>query len=134
MQRADLSHGIGGVQVKTRGFQTTGPEFERLFVQSLDESFAAILGEIPKQTFYDGLEKKHAIARNRIPDRLNEFTAALETVFGAPCSKVLIKMIAKGLYSKLGLTFIERPDWRLLDYMTEARSRTTLFNDPELAL
>jgi len=42
-------------------------------------------------------------------------------------------MIAKQLYSKLGLTFIERPDWLLLDYLTEAKSRTTLFNDPELA-
>ena len=119
--------------MQTRGFQTTGPEFDRLFVQSLDESFAAILGEIPKQTFYDGLEKNYAIARNRIPDRLNEFTAALETVFGAACSKALMKIIARGLYSKLGLTFIERPDWRLLDYLTEAKSRTTLFNDPELA-
>jgi hypothetical protein len=121
------------VQVQTRGFQTTGPGFDRLLVQSLDESFATILGEIPKQTFYDGLEKKYAIARNRIPDKLNEFTAALETVFGAACSKVLMKMIAKQLYSKLGLTFIERPDWLLLDYLTEAKSRTTLFNDPELA-
>jgi len=119
--------------VQARGFQATGPEFDRLFVQSLDESFAAILGEIAKQTFYDGLEKNHAIARNRRPDRMNEFTTALETVFGAACSKVLIKIIAKGLYSKLGLTFIERPDWQLLDYLTEAKSRTTLFNDPELA-
>jgi hypothetical protein len=64
---------------------------------------------------------------------LNAFTAALETLFGATCSKVLTRIIAKGLYSKLGLTFIERPDWRLLDYLTEAKSRTTLFNDPESA-
>jgi hypothetical protein len=124
---------IGGVHVQTRGLQSTGPEFDRLLVQSLDESFTAILGEIPKKTLYDGLEKNYAIARNRIPERLNELTAALETVFGTTCNKVIVRIIAEGLYSKLGLTFIERPDWRLPDYVTEAKSRTTLFNDPELA-
>ena len=119
--------------MQTSGLQSTGPEFDRLLVRSLDESFSAILGEIPKKTFYDGLEKNHAIARNRIPDRLNEFTAALETVFGVACSKVIVRIIVKRLYSNLGLTFIERPDWRLLDYVTEAKSRTTLFSDSELA-
>jgi hypothetical protein len=104
-----------------------------LLVEALDESFAAILGEIPKKTVYDILEKNHAITRNRIPEKLNEFTVALETVFGAAPSKVLERIVVKELYSKLGLTYIERPDWKLDDYVTEAKSRTTLFNDPALA-
>ena len=120
--------------MQKRVLQPSGSEFNRLLVQSLDESFTQILGEIPKKTFYDGLQKSHAIARNRIPERLNEFTAALETVFGVTCSRVLVRIIAMELYSKLGLTFIERPDWRLLEYVTEAKSRTTLFNHPELTL
>jgi len=40
------------------------------------------------------------------------------------------RVIVKRLYSELGLTYVERPDWRLPDYVSEARSRTTLFNDP----
>jgi hypothetical protein len=120
--------------VQARVLQPTGPEFDRLFAQSLDESFTEILGEIPKKTFYDGLERKHAIARNCIPEKLDEFTVALETVFGITCSKVLMRIIATELYSKLGLTFIERPDWRLLEYVTEAKSRTMLFKHPKLTL
>jgi hypothetical protein len=130
----DLSRKIGVVHVQTRGPRSTTPDFDRLLVESLDESFAAILGEIPKKTVYDVLQKNHSIARNRIPERLNEFTVALETVFGAASSRVLERIIVKGLYSKLGLTYVERPDWRFFDYVAEARSRTTLFDGPVLAL
>jgi CRISPR/Cas system endoribonuclease Cas6 (RAMP superfamily) len=112
----------------TRSLHVTTSELDRLLVESLDESFAAILGEIPKKTLFDFLEKNRAITKNRIPEKLNEFTTAMETVFGATASKVLESIVVKGLYSKLALTYIERPDWRLLDYMTEAKSRTTLFN------
>jgi hypothetical protein len=61
---------------------------------------------------------------------LNEFTAALETFFGVMPSKAMVRIIVKRLYSKLGLTYVERPDWRLFDYVNEAKSRRTLFNDP----
>jgi len=101
-----------------------------MLVESLNESFAAILGEIPKKTVYDILEKKYTIAVNRIPERLNEFTAALETLFGVTPSKAIVRIIVKRLYSKLGLTYVERPDWRLADYVNEAKSRRTLFNEP----
>jgi hypothetical protein len=112
----------------TRSLDVATSELDRLLVESLDESFAAILGEIPKKTLFDLLEKNRAITKNRIPEKLNEFTTAMDTVFGTTTSKVLESIIVKGLYSKLALTYIERPDWRLLDYMTEAKSRTTLFN------
>jgi hypothetical protein len=112
----------------TRGVHAATSELDRLLVESVDESFAAILGEIPKKTLFDLLEKNRAITKNRIPEKLNEFTTAMDTVFGTTTSKVLESLIVKGLYSKLALTYIERPDWRLLDYLTEAKSRTTLFH------
>jgi hypothetical protein len=124
----DLSNRIGVVRMPTRGLHVTTSELDRLLVESLDESFAAILGEIPKKTLFDLFEKNRAITKNRIPEKLNEFTTAMDTVFGTTTSRVLESIVVKGLYSKLALTYIERPDWRLLDYMTEAKSRTTLFN------
>ena len=124
----DLSDRIGVVRMPTRGLPVATSELDRLLVESLDESFATILGEIPKKTLFDLLEKNHVITKNRIPEKLNEFTTAMDTVFGTTTSKVLESIVVKGLYSKLALTYIERPDWRLLDYMIEARSRTTLFN------
>lgn len=121
--------------MQTRCHSSKEPEIDRMLVEALDESFATILGEIPKKTIYDILEKKHAIVVNRIPERLNEFTTALETLFGFAASKVIVGIIVKRLYSKLGLTYVERPDWRLPDYVNEAKSRRTLFNDPaELSL
>jgi hypothetical protein len=130
----DLPQKIGVVHVHPRGLRSKVPQFDRLLVESLDESFGAVLGEIPKKTVYDILEKNHAITKNRIPEKLDEFSVALETVFGAAPSKVLERIVVKELYSKLGLTYIERPDWRLYDYVTEAKSRTTLFNDAALAI
>jgi hypothetical protein len=121
--------------VQTRCHSSREPEIDRMLVESLNESFATILGEIPKKTVYDILEKKHAIAVNRIPERLNEFTTALETLFGFTGSNAIVRIIVKRLYSKLGLTYVERPDWRLPDYVNEAKSRRTLFNEPaELSL
>ena len=124
----DLSNRIGVVRMPTRSLHVTTSELDRLLVESLDESFAAILGEIPKKTLFDLLERNHIITKNCIPEKLNDFTTAMDTVFGTTTSKVLESIVVKGLYSKLALTYIERPDWRLLDYMIEARSRTTLFN------
>jgi len=106
------------------------PEIDRMLVEALNESFAKILGEIPRKTVYDILERKHAIAVNQIPGRLNEFTTALVTLFGFTGSKAIVRIIVKRLYSKLGLTYVERPDWRLADYVNEAKSRRILFNDP----
>jgi hypothetical protein len=132
---ADLSHKIGGLHVQRICDSGKEPEIDRMLVEALNESFATILGEIPKRTVYDILEKKHAIAVNRIPERLNEFTTALETLFGVMPSKAIVRIIVKRLYSKLGLTYVERPDWRLPDYVNEAKSRRTLFNEPaELSL
>ena len=115
--------------METRGHRgTLRHDFDGLFVKVLDESFTSILGEIPKRTLFSVLETNHAIAANRIPERLDDFTLALETLFGVAPSKAIVRIIAKRLYSKLGLTFIERPDWRLPDYVSEAKSRTTLFD------
>jgi len=112
--------------VEIRGHR--GTDFDRLLVSVLDDSFTSILGEIPKRTLYGILETNHTIAANRIPERLDDFTVALETLFGAAPSKAIVRIIAKRLYSKLGLTYIERPDWRLPDYVSEAKSRTPLFD------
>jgi len=116
--------------VETRSHRNIEHEFDRLLVESLDENVAMILGEIAKKVVYEILEKKYTIARNRIPERLNELTSAFETMFGAVSSTIIVRVIVKRLYSELGLTYVERPDWRLPDYVSEARSRTKLLNNP----
>jgi len=102
-------------------------QFNRLLIESLDESAAMVLGEIARKAVYEVLEKKYGIERNHIPERLNELTSAFETIFGPVPSKTMVRAIVKRLYSKLELTFVEIPDWRLPDYVREARARMTLY-------
>jgi DNA polymerase II large subunit len=97
--------------------------FDRLVIESLDESLAMVLDKIVREAVYDALEKYHSIAKNQIPKRLNDFTLMLERSFGTTPSKTIERDIAKRLYSKLGLIFVEKEDWRLPDYVREARTK-----------
>lgn len=117
------------IQVRRRHSRTSEHDFNSLLIESLDESVAMVLGEIAKRAVYETIDKNYNIARSHIPEKLNEFTMALEAIFGVTASKTMTRVIIKRLYSKLGLTFVERPDWRLPDYATEARSRMSLFSE-----
>jgi hypothetical protein len=117
------------MQTKRHNTATSEREFDRLLVESLDESAAMVLGEIARKAVYEILETKYDITRNRIPERPNELTSAFERMFGTAPSRTILRAIAKTLYSKLGLTFIEIPDWRLPDYVREARTRMTVDGD-----
>ena len=98
-------------------------EFNRLFIESLDESLGSVLSEVVRLAVYDALEKHHSIARNQIPERLDDFALALERCFGVAPSKTMGKVIVKRLYSKLGLVFVDETDWRLPDYVREAKRK-----------
>ncbi len=95
-----------------------------MLVESVDESLTGVLGEIVRNAVYNALEKHYSIARNQIPERLNDFALGLDRSFGVVPGKTIGKVIVKRLYSKLGLTFIEKTDWRLPDYVKEARTKT----------
>ena len=96
-------------------------DFGRLLVESVDESLDCVLGEIVRKAVYDTLENHSSIPKNQIPKRLDDFTLGLERAFGVVPSKTIGKVIIKRLYSKLGLEYVERADWRLPDYVREAR-------------
>jgi hypothetical protein len=104
-------------------------EFDRVLVESVDESTAVVLGEIARRAVYEILEKNFDISKDRIPERLNAFTSAFEKIFGPAIGKMIMRAVAKTLYSRLDLTFIEISDWRLPDYVTEARVRMTMQSD-----
>ena len=116
--------------MKARGYLGIGLDFDKFLVGSVNESFATILGEIPKRTLYQILETNHNIVANRIPEKLNELAVALEALFGVAPNKAIVRIIVKRLYSELGLTYIERPEWRLPDYVAEAKLRTAMFEAP----
>jgi len=79
-----------------------------------------VLGEIVRDAIYNHIETRHQLKREEIPRRLEVFHKALMGIIGAG-AKIIEKLIAKRLYSRLGLSFIEHEDWTLVEYVEDAK-------------
>ncbi len=77
--------------------------YEELLFEAIDEGFS-VLGESSKQAIYFYLEKTFKINRLDIPYRIEEFTDAIEKIFGTG-AKILEIQIMKLLFNKVGYTF-----------------------------
>ena len=66
-------------------------KFSRILLEAIDEAFLT-LGENARTAIYCHLESKFAISRQDIPDRIGDFSDALEQIFGlaAPQLEILI--------------------------------------------
>jgi hypothetical protein len=73
--------------------------FEKNLLEAIDESFSC-LGESGKQTIYFHLETDYKISKQEIPHRIEDFTEALEDIFGLGAKLLEIK-IMKNLFSKM---------------------------------
>lgn len=78
------------------------------------------LGDSVRKAIYRHLEDRFSIRRDEIPGRLEEFAEGLRSMLGASAD-VLLKVTAKRLYAKLGLSFEEKPGWSFEDYVEEAK-------------
>jgi len=74
--------------------------FEKLLIEAVDEALTS-LGESAKQSIYFHLEKKFKIAKNDIPDRIEDFAEGLEKIFGLGAHFIEI-LIMKRLFEKIG--------------------------------
>lgn len=93
--------------------------FSEALLQAVDESFG-VPGELVRAAIYERLEKSYQLKREEIPDKLPTFQKALEDLL-ASAAKVMERLIAKSLHSRLGLNFEEHPNWTLLDYVDHAK-------------
>ena len=84
----------------------------------------AVPGEIVRTAIYDRIERSYQLRREEIPDHLETFHKAFQDLLGAS-AKVMEKIIAKNLYTSLGLKFIEHATWTLVDYVNHAREVKT---------
>lgn len=89
-------------------------KFEEVLQDSIDEAFS-ILGEAAKTSIYFNLEHKFLIARQDIPYRIEDFSDALERIFGLG-AKHLELLIMKNLYEKVHCSYKwEGPRWLVPD-------------------
>jgi len=84
----------------------SGEVFNRLLLEAIDEGLSSI-GESSKQAIYFHLEKAFKVKRQEIPYRIEDFTAAIEKIFGLGANFLEI-LIMKRLYEKVGGRF----QWR----------------------
>jgi hypothetical protein len=77
-------------------------------------------GEIVRAAIYDRIEKSYGLKREEIPEKLEAFHGALEDLLGKG-AKVMERLIAKNLYSRLGLNFTEHANWSIVEYVNHAR-------------
>jgi hypothetical protein len=97
-------------------------EFNDLLLDSVDEAFTDVLGMKFTDRFFTLLEAELQITKTAIPNRLDRFTSVLPTVFGSRAALVIGRAIAKRLYARLEIQFVEKEGYTLLDYGIEAKS------------
>jgi len=119
--RADSAfRGFPELAVLDRYGLSNEKKFNRIFLECVDESLADLLGTKVKDTAYLVFQKNYSIARNDIPHRPSQFGSCLDQVFGV-AGKTIGRTIARRLYSRLGLTFFEKPGYEFHDYIEAAK-------------
>lgn len=92
--------------------------FSETVLQAVDDGLL-VPGEIVRQAIYERIERSYQLTREEIPEKLAIFQEALQDLLGE-AANVMEKVIAKNLYSSLGLDFVEDANWTLVDYVDHA--------------
>ena len=90
------------------------------FANVVDDTLKQVFKEDGTKVIYDFLENQ---AQLKLEDAVNKpelLSKSLEKLMlSAAC--IIEQHILKNLYSKLGLEFVEKPDYKFSDYITELR-------------
>jgi hypothetical protein len=90
----------------------TKPEFNEVLIQAIDDALSS-LGGAPKTAIYQHLEHNFNIKKTEIPEKISDFSDALEKIFGFGARNLEI-LFMKYLHSKIGITCeCITKDWRL---------------------
>lgn len=85
-------------------------KFATILLDSIDEALSA-LGQNVKLSIYFHLETKFSVPKQDIPDRIEDFSNALEQIFGQ-ASRQLEILIMKHLHQKINLNYRwAGPNW-----------------------
>ena len=99
---------------KNREAEKKTMNFEEVLLEAIDEGLS-LLGESSKQAVYFYLEKTFKMNRLDIPYRIEEFTDAVEKIFGSG-AKILEIQIMKCLFKKVGYKFKHYPKQKNLTF------------------
>ncbi len=94
-------------------------DFEKTLLEAVDNALLS-LGESPRHAVYYHLNKSFKLQREEIPGDTDEFSQALNNIFG-PGAEVIEKIIVKNLYSRLNLNFEEKTCFEFVEYVSLAK-------------
>jgi hypothetical protein len=94
-------------------------QLDEALLEAIDFGLA-VPGEIVRETIYERLETVYGIKREQIPEKLPAFHQALQELVRS-VAKVIERVIAKNLYSRLGQSFVNHENWTLVDYVDHAK-------------
>jgi hypothetical protein len=111
-----FGHGSVGNLVESK------EDFDNAVLESIDETIHGLLGQEVLKAVYSNLENKRLVKRAEIPHQIPALSVMLEWVFGSSTPRI-VRLIARRLYSKLGLQFPDKEGYTLLDYVRDAKYR-----------
>ena len=89
-------------------------KFDSILLESIDQALFA-LGESAKTAVYFHLTTKFAISEQNIPDRIDDFSEAIDQIFGRGARQLEI-LIMKILNQKIDYTYYwDGPKWLIPD-------------------
>ena len=97
--------------------------FNKLLLEAIDEALASLGGSV-KQAIYFHLKDRFEIRKEEIPERIGDFSEALEKIFGVGADFLEI-LIMKNLYEQIEQPLYWNKDKDLVftDYILAAKSR-----------
>lgn len=98
-------------------------DFNGTLTKAIDEAIKGLLGRDVLESFYNHLDFFGGIKRDELPYHIDVVFHVFEKNFGATVGNVLGRSITKNFYSKLGVEFVERPNYNLLDYVEDAKAK-----------
>ena len=96
-------------------------EFNSEVKRAIDGAIFGIVGQDVLRALYESLKRNYDITSDEIPYRLDTVFDTLEHTFGVIGARTLSRAIAKRLYYSLNIPFTERENYRLQDYLEEAK-------------
>ena len=98
-------------------------DFNATLQKAIDEAILGVFGQGVRDTLYRILDEKYSVTTDELPYRLETMWEVLEKGLGQVTSRTVGRSIARLFYSKLGLPFVANPEWRLQDYVEEAKKK-----------
>jgi len=99
-------------------------EFESLLLEAVDESLST-LGDSAKQAIYFHLEKTFKVSKSEIPNKIEEFSNAIEKIFGVGARLLEIQMMQR-LHEKSGHAVRYYPKTDNLSFIEYLRAHDNL--------